>query len=73
MYDAVRIAGYNNKDEAQSAGRVLESEGIPFLIKAEAEAPAPDPLTSGATIYVAPDIAKRAKRVLGLEEDEPIN
>ncbi len=73
MYEAVRIADYSSKDQAQLAGRVLESEGIPFLIKTGAEAPTPDPLTSGATIYVAPDIATRAKKTLGLEADEPIN
>ncbi len=71
MYEAIRIADFSSRLDAQSAGRVLESEGIPYLIKTESKRP--DPLTSGATIYVAPDIAKRAQKVLSVDEDEPIN
>lgn len=72
MYEAVRVANFASKSEAQTAGRVLEREGIPFLIKSELVPAAPAPMPDSATIYVAPDIAGRAKEVLGIE-NEPVN
>lgn len=70
MYEATKIADFGSRLEAQSAGRTLESEGIPFLIKS---GPAtPEVPQSSATIYVPPDIARRAREVLGIE-NEPIN
>jgi hypothetical protein len=66
MYEAVKVADFPTKVEAQRAGRILESEGIPYLIRPE-RAPA-DPASIIAVIYVAPDIARRAKEVLGVQK-----
>ncbi|NIR42689.1 MAG: hypothetical protein GWN83_01600 [Gemmatimonadetes bacterium] len=71
MYEAVKVANFATKTEAQSAGRTLESEGIPYLIKSD-RMPAVKEPPPGATIFVAPDIAARAKEVLGIE-NEPVN
>ena len=69
MYEAIKVADYTSRLEAQSAGRMLESEGIPFLIKSgPASALVPE---SSATIFVAPDIVRRAKEVLGIEDEIP--
>jgi hypothetical protein len=66
MYEAVKVADFPTKVEAQKAGRILESEGIPYLIRPERR-PA-DPSAIVAVIYVAPDIARRAREVLGVRE-----
>jgi hypothetical protein len=66
MYEAIKVADFATKLEAQTAGRRLEQEGIPFIVKSQDSLLAPDPVS--ATIYVAPDIAERARTVLGIDE-----
>ncbi|UCC73933.1 MAG: DUF2007 domain-containing protein [Gemmatimonadota bacterium] len=73
MKDAVKVANFRTKTEAEAAAGLLKNAGIPYLIQS-AEGMLHGPLNPGATIYVAPEAADRAREVLGIidadEEDE---
>jgi hypothetical protein len=63
MYEAEKVGSFSSKIEAAAAGRVLESEGIPYLIRTTRPA-IPEDAPWESAIYVAPDIAERARVVL---------
>lgn len=73
MYDeAVGVASFRKMDVARRVGRVLEGEGIPHLVRADEMTP--DPQAVGATIFVASDIAERAREVLiAIKNGEPLH
>jgi hypothetical protein len=73
MYDeAVGVASFRKMDVAHRVGRVLEGEGIPYLVRANDFAA--DPQTVGATIFVASDVAERAREVLiAIKNGEPLH
>jgi hypothetical protein len=72
MKDAVELANFRTKTEAEAAAGLLKNAGIPYLIQS-AEGMLHGPLYPGATIYVAPELLDDAREVLGIaEEDEEL-
>jgi len=69
MKDAVKLANYRTKTEAEAAAVLLKNAGIPYLIQS-AEGMLHGPLFPGATIYVAPEILDEARDVLGISGDD---
>ncbi|UCC83059.1 MAG: hypothetical protein JSW46_19240 [Gemmatimonadota bacterium] len=70
MKDAVELANFRTKTEAEAAAGLLKNAGIPYLIQS-AEGMLHGPLFPGATIYVAPELLDEARDVLGItREDE---
>ncbi len=69
MKDAVKLANYRTKTEAEAAAGLLKGAGIPYLIQS-AEGMLHGPLYPGATIYVAPEALDHARDVLGITEDD---
>jgi hypothetical protein len=73
MNDAVKLANFRTKTEAEAAAGLLKNAGIPYLIQS-AEGMLHGPLFPGATIYVAPELLDEARDVLGItgEDDEEL-
>ena len=71
MKDAVKLANFRTKTEAEAAAGLLKNAGIPYLIQS-AEGMLHGPLFPGATIYVAPELLDKAREVFGMtgEDDE---
>ena len=71
MSDAVKLANFRTKTEAEAAAGLLKQAGIPYLIQS-AEGMLHGPLFPGATIYVAPELLDKAREVFGItgEDDE---
>jgi hypothetical protein len=69
MKDAVKLANFRTKTEAEAAAGLLKNAGIPYLIQS-AEGMLYGPLFPGATIYVAPELLDDARDVLGIAEEE---
>ena len=69
MEDLVEIANFMTKVEAEAAGGVLKNEGIPYLIQSQ-EGMLHGPINPGATIYVVPELADKAREVLGISDEE---
>jgi hypothetical protein len=70
MKDLVEIANFKTKAEAEAAAALLKNEGIPSLIQSQ-EGMLHGPFYPGATLYVVPEVAERAREVLGIfDEDE---
>ncbi len=69
MEDLVKIANFKTKAEAETAAALLENEGIPSLIQSQ-EGMMHGPFYPGATLYVTPSAAERAREVLGIAEEK---
>lgn len=69
MKDAVKLANFRTKTEAEAAAGLLKSAGIPYLIQS-AEGMLHGPLFPGATIYVPPEALDHARSILGLAESD---
>ncbi|MGD2152017.1 MAG: hypothetical protein PVG79_02040 [Gemmatimonadales bacterium] len=69
MKDAVKLANYRTKTEAEAAAVLLKNAGIPYLIQS-AEGMLHGPLFPGATIYIAPELLNEARDVLGITGDD---
>ena len=70
MESPVQIANFRTKLEAEIAGGVLESAGIPYLIQ-HTEGILHGPLSPGATILVSPHLTERARATLGEAVEPP--
>ncbi len=64
MESPVQIANYRTKLEAEIAGGILDSAGIPYLIQ-HTQGILHGPLGPGATILVSPHLAVHARATLG--------
>jgi hypothetical protein len=72
MEDPLKIANFKSKAEAETAAALLQNEGIPSLIQSQ-EGMLHGPFYPGATLYVAPSAAERAREILGISEDDEID
>ena len=70
MESPVQIANFRTKLEAEIAGGVLDSAGIPYLIQ-HSEGILHGPLSPGATILVSPQLAAHARATLGEAVEMP--
>ena len=66
----VEIANFRTKLEAEIAGGLLESAGIPYVIQ-HAEGILHGPLSPGATILVSQTVAAQARAALGVAGEAP--
>ncbi len=64
MESPVQIANFRTKLEAEIAGGVLDSAGIPYLIQ-HTEGILHGPLSPGASILVSPHLVAHARATLG--------
>ena len=70
MEASVEIVNFRTKLEAEIAGGILESAGIPYLIQ-HSEGILHGPLGSGATILVSREVAAQARAALGEAAESP--
>ncbi len=70
MESPVQIANFRTKLEAEIAGGVLDSAGIPYLIQ-HSEGILHGPLSPGATLLVSPRLAAHAQATLGQAVEVP--
>lgn len=69
MKNLTPVANFRTKTEAEAAAVLLKNEGIPYLIQSQ-EGMLYGPLYPGATIYVPPEAAERAREILALDDEE---
>ena len=70
MDNPVEIANFRTKLEAEIAGGLLETAGIPYLIQ-HSEGILHGPLSPGASILVSVELVTEARATLGNADEAP--